>query len=438
MQWAQKHKGFTIVELLIVIVVIAILAAMTIVAYNGIADRAKHSSAQSLTSQVTKKIEAYAVENSDQYPADLETIGITDPTPRKYQYLVNNNSSPRTYCVTITVQNVSYYQNNSTARNPTVGACSGHGLNGLPPNLAVNPGFETAAAPINARTNLAMNPSFESATSGWSLINTGVGASLQQSPDQAHSGTRSLAFQYGDSTTQDQGPTSSFYVNAGTPYTVSAWVYMPTTIGTGLRMILHGSTLTAGTERGTVTTTVGSWARISHTATPATSGTLSFTIAKNAGANDNGKLFYVDSVLAEAAPSMGTYFMGASAASGDFSYAWTGAAQVSTSQERADNIANYQLNGSGGARFQSKVRKTEGTAAARVLITTNGSNPGLYQNMSLQPGTYTFISKVWSTDEMFKERKCNHSNGAGYGLKYCYRDTSDMSTLEFWVIHKSK
>lgn len=52
--------------------------------------------------------------------------------------------------------------------------------------------------------------------------------------------------------------------------------------------------------------------------------------------------------------------------------------------------------------------------------------------------TVRTLKKVWSTDEMFKERKCNHSNGAGYGLKYCYRDTSDMSTLEFWVIHKSK
>ena len=37
----RKDRGFTIVELLIVIVVIAILAAITIDDYNGIQNRAK-------------------------------------------------------------------------------------------------------------------------------------------------------------------------------------------------------------------------------------------------------------------------------------------------------------------------------------------------------------------------------------------------------------
>ncbi len=47
-----NQKGFTIVELLIVIVVIAILAAITIVAYNGISERARMSSALSFASQM--------------------------------------------------------------------------------------------------------------------------------------------------------------------------------------------------------------------------------------------------------------------------------------------------------------------------------------------------------------------------------------------------
>lgn len=55
----KKDRGFTIVELLIVIVIIGILAAIVIVAYNGIQNRAKTQSANVAASNVQKKIEAY-------------------------------------------------------------------------------------------------------------------------------------------------------------------------------------------------------------------------------------------------------------------------------------------------------------------------------------------------------------------------------------------
>jgi prepilin-type N-terminal cleavage/methylation domain-containing protein len=56
--WA-KHKnqlGFTIVELLIVIVVIAILAAISIVAYSGIQERSRDSKVKSDMSSLIKAV----------------------------------------------------------------------------------------------------------------------------------------------------------------------------------------------------------------------------------------------------------------------------------------------------------------------------------------------------------------------------------------------
>lgn len=56
--WA-KQKGFTIVELLIVIVVIAILAAITIVTYNGVQSRARDSRRSQDIASIKKAILAY-------------------------------------------------------------------------------------------------------------------------------------------------------------------------------------------------------------------------------------------------------------------------------------------------------------------------------------------------------------------------------------------
>lgn len=67
--WAQQNKkGFTIIELLIVIVIIAILAAITLVAYNSVQTKAKNSAIIAAVNQSLKVVEAYGVVNSS-YPS---------------------------------------------------------------------------------------------------------------------------------------------------------------------------------------------------------------------------------------------------------------------------------------------------------------------------------------------------------------------------------
>ena len=58
-----RANGFTIVELLIVIVVIAILAAISIVAYNGIQERARDSQRKSDLSAIAKAMSLYKVDH---------------------------------------------------------------------------------------------------------------------------------------------------------------------------------------------------------------------------------------------------------------------------------------------------------------------------------------------------------------------------------------
>lgn len=74
----QPRAGFTVVELLIVIVVIAILATISVVAYNGIQNREHNTAVQSDLKNIATKIEMYYAEQGI-YPstATLETLGLS-------------------------------------------------------------------------------------------------------------------------------------------------------------------------------------------------------------------------------------------------------------------------------------------------------------------------------------------------------------------------
>lgn len=120
----QKHTGFTIVELLIVVVVIAILAAITIVSYNGITARASDSSAKSAMESAVKQLELSNVDNQS-YPLTLS--GLSNGGPQlggdtRLEY----NSDGKTYCITAssTIAKTDYYQTNGSMY--TSGKCPNH------------------------------------------------------------------------------------------------------------------------------------------------------------------------------------------------------------------------------------------------------------------------------------------------------------------------
>lgn len=136
----KKAHGFTIVELLIVIVIIAILAAISIVAYRGIQDRARTSSLQSTLAQMAKKIESQRVLNDGNYPSTLADAGLTLPTDGSYTYSGSNAG----YCLGGTISNISY-RVRSTDKTPSEGTCSGILADGssCPAGFIVVPGSGT-------------------------------------------------------------------------------------------------------------------------------------------------------------------------------------------------------------------------------------------------------------------------------------------------------
>lgn len=75
--WA-KLKGFTVVELLIVIVVIGILATVSVVAYNGVQQRAKVNKKQAEISILHDKLDNYDTFNSSGFSSTTDSITVLD------------------------------------------------------------------------------------------------------------------------------------------------------------------------------------------------------------------------------------------------------------------------------------------------------------------------------------------------------------------------
>jgi prepilin-type N-terminal cleavage/methylation domain-containing protein len=75
----ENHRGFTIVELLIVIVVIGILAAIVIVAYNGVQQKAHNAQIISGVQAYRKALLSYQAVNGS-YPTQTGCLGVNYPS----------------------------------------------------------------------------------------------------------------------------------------------------------------------------------------------------------------------------------------------------------------------------------------------------------------------------------------------------------------------
>jgi prepilin-type N-terminal cleavage/methylation domain-containing protein len=138
----NKHKpyrdsgGFTIVELLVVIVVIGILAAVTVFAYNGITKRAIDSSLAMDAQQTQTGLNSYAVDNNGTYVAwtsgTTAPAGLSVPGGSKNSIDVSVSTDKKSYCIRVYNSSSSY---SSLATAYSLGS-SGTACQNLGPSLA--------------------------------------------------------------------------------------------------------------------------------------------------------------------------------------------------------------------------------------------------------------------------------------------------------------
>ena len=248
-----RSGGFTIVELLIVIVVIGILASITVVAFNGVQNRARETALKSDLNNAAKLLEISVAQNNGTVPTSLPSDLRTSPDTS-----LSLSQTSTGYCVNGTHQKVTDLQlrYDSQAGGVREGLCGG----------AVIAGTETGGV----KPNLITNTDF---SSGWNMnlqVSTGRTLSNRAGATGDPFPTRPVLVLTNSSTTatnwavlQNSSITRADIV-AGKTYTISYYVRSVGNYNgsTTLPGVMDGNATNKAINTGAAATVSTSWQRV--------------------------------------------------------------------------------------------------------------------------------------------------------------------------------
>ncbi len=158
----KSHKnGFTIVELIIVIVVIGILSAITYVSYATITKDAQTQGMQNDLQAIGGALNKFKA-SKGAHPAALSEVEVKTSSGADFTY--RRDYATGTYCLSGTLKGTTSYIE-SGRRTTADGACPII-------NIATNPSFETNTTGISASNGTVSRVSGGAASGSWALTTT--------------------------------------------------------------------------------------------------------------------------------------------------------------------------------------------------------------------------------------------------------------------------
>jgi len=179
----QKDRGFTIVELLVVVVVIAILGAITFVSFNGVRKSALEAGVKSELSSATKGFEVEQLSNGGTYDPTSSAYLLKETTNTTIEYSYGNTQY---FCMTGRANNdtsVIYHVINSEGDSSI--------QSGLCPNASFRTSYRCVAGNVVSVHSLTNTMTYDVSLKMAHSINGDV-QDFSFTPGQTRSGVYSL------------------------------------------------------------------------------------------------------------------------------------------------------------------------------------------------------------------------------------------------------